>query len=120
MVAVAWEKEESQRLVSIQCLCFGISLWSLSQPIASNSDFLTRKYTKALQLKKASAAALADAEESCQEWESILHHFGSEVLVQDVIKANKVVNDGDLGTMRGRYIAAITHINLQDFCQFRQ
>ena len=79
-----------------------------------------RKYTKALQLKKASAAALADAEESCQEWESILRRFGSEVLVQDVIKANKVVDDGDLDTMRGWYIAVITRINLQDFRQFRQ
>ena len=79
-----------------------------------------RKYTEALQLKKASAAALADAEESCQKWESILCRFGSDVLVQNVIKANKVVDDGDLDTMRGQYIAVITHINLQDFHQFRQ
>ncbi|KAF8436218.1 hypothetical protein L210DRAFT_947624 [Boletus edulis BED1] len=109
---------QSSRHRSPMCLFYHLSRTHSHkeiQTIASQPDFLERKFVEALRLKKATAAALADAEESYQEWEYILRRFGNEVLVQDVLEAHRFVDDHEVDTMRGRYIAVVTCINLQDF-----
>lgn len=61
-------------------------------------DFLTQKFAEALLAKRASVAALTDAEKSCHEWESILRHFGNEREIQEVIRTVQTCGASDAWT----------------------
>lgn len=72
------------------------------------------KLIEALSRKRTSAVALAEAEKSCEQWESLLRHFVGDSAVQCAIQAIPIVDEGD--TVKGRYIAAVSRIRWREFC----
>lgn len=76
------------------------------------------KFIDALLRKRTCTVALAEAEQSCHEWEYMLRHFVGDSAVQYAIQANPTNVEGD--TIKGRYTEAVARIRWRQFYVPRQ
>ena len=71
-------------------------------------------------MKNTMAMSLVNAEQKCLHWESALHQFVGEMVVQEISQANVIIGVDEADTVRGQYITAIACIRMQDFCLSRK
>lgn len=63
---------------------------------------------------------LADAEQTCQNWEGALRQVLGEAEFREISQAHTAVNADEADTVRGRYITAIDRMRMKEFCLSRR
>ncbi|KAG6373626.1 hypothetical protein JVT61DRAFT_6287 [Boletus reticuloceps] len=83
-------------------------------------DVSRKKLVNALSMKIAFAAALADAEQECYDWESALCQVIGEKEVQKIFQEHGEVDIDEADTVRGQYMTAVVRIRMEDYCMSRK
>jgi hypothetical protein len=77
-------------------------------------------YIESLSKKNVMLGCLADAEQTCQNWEGALRQVLGEAEFREISQAHTAVNADEADTVRGRYITAIGHMRMKEFCLSRR
>lgn len=63
---------------------------------------------------------LADAEQTCQDWEGALRQILGEGEAREISQTHIAVEVDEVETVRGQYITTLGRIRMKDFCLSRR